>query len=108
VASDDVQIIEIEDADVPSVIYVPGGSGANLGPITARVDAAETELEAHHIRLGTLEVADDVQNDRILAIEAMSSVELAARLAAVEAKLEELARYAGYGLVPYGTAPYGA
>lgn len=66
--NDDVQIIVVEDHQhEPTTIYVPGGS--DLGPITARVDAVETEVEAHHVRLDTLEASDDEQDDRLTALE---------------------------------------
>lgn len=50
----------------------PPGGEADLGPLTARVDAVETEVDAHHIRLDTLEASDDEQDDRLLALEAAS------------------------------------
>lgn len=71
--SDDVQVVVVDEVVEVTPVYLPGSGGnADLGPLTARVDAAETELGAHDIRLDTLEQSDQEQNDRILAIEATS------------------------------------
>jgi hypothetical protein len=70
-SNDDVQLIVVEDhGQQPTTVYVPGGS--DLGPITSRVSAVETEVDAHHIRLQTLEDSDDEQDDRLAALEVAS------------------------------------
>lgn len=81
---DDIVLINVPGPGDPSVVRVvgpddgvvtvPNGPPTDLGPLTARVDATETELEAHHIRIDTLEDNDDEQDTRLLALEAASGI----------------------------------
>lgn len=81
--ADDIVLINVPGPGDPSVVEIVGpgdgvvtvpSSSADLGPITARVGAVEIELDAHHVRLDTLEASDDEQDDRLLALEAASGI----------------------------------
>jgi hypothetical protein len=78
--AEDIVLINVPGPGDPSVVEVVGpGDGvitvpnppadATLGP---RVSAAEIELDAHRIRIDTLEDSDDWQDSRLLALEAAS------------------------------------
>lgn len=63
----------IDPAAPPCCPPTPAG-GADGGVLAGRVLAVEIELDAHHIRLDTLEASDDQQGTRLNALEAATGV----------------------------------
>lgn len=52
----DVQVIDIATPTASTAVYVPGSSGADLGPVTARVTTLETSDAEQDTRLSSLEL----------------------------------------------------